>query len=71
MENKWREATMKAANNIRTTDNSVTWLCSSCDYRMTDVEMNAVRLDYGCPRCNNSFENFNLKVTQTTEGAGE
>jgi len=44
----------------------VMWRCNGtingkrCDYRMTDIEMQAHMFDLGCPRCKSSFADFSL-----------
>lgn len=39
-------------------DSLEAWECPECNYIITDVEYQALRFDYGCPRCKNPFRHF-------------
>ena len=32
--------------------------CSYCKYKISDIEMESFKFDYGCPRCKRSFLKF-------------
>lgn len=34
------------------------WFCQKCGYRIGFEPMTGYRMDFGCPRCNTSFESF-------------
>ena len=34
------------------------WDCGECGYRISDIEYQTVRFDFGCPRCKKSFRQF-------------
>jgi len=34
------------------------WDCFDCGLRVTDLEMQSFKHDYGCPKCGNTFGRF-------------
>jgi hypothetical protein len=67
----WREATMIPMGKLRTTEKNIIWICPKCGYQMSDLEMNHVRFDYGCPRDNVSFSEFNVRTMNPPDKRGE
>lgn len=47
------------------------WKCQNCGYLVIDIQMQAFKYDYGCPRCEASFSEFTLIQKQVGCGGGE
>jgi len=46
------------------------WECPRCGFMISDVELQHVRFDFGCPRCKMSFGQFTerpAKIESTVE----
>ena len=39
------------------------WVCHRCKYVISNLEMQLLRFDVGCPRCFTSLANFTLRPT--------
>jgi hypothetical protein len=50
--------------------NFVHWVCPTCGWIISDVELQASRYDYGCSRCKTAYAHF-LPVIPKDEDASD
>lgn len=57
MNGKLSLMTLKETNMKRIDWNKCDWMCR-CGYRLTSLQYNLYKEDFGCPRCKKSFKVF-------------